>query len=114
MKSKFWVYKEFQSKHFRKKNTNQKSKWIGPQFFEAEISEVEYRKHLRDVLGIKNSEHLEVKISEHKSRNSLAQKTALGYLNREISSGAGIYSRAIRSKRVNDRVLFVNAMLNYA
>lgn len=117
-KSKFWRYKEFQSRHFRKSNKNSKSGWVGPQFFETEINEIEYRKYLRDVLGIKNSEHLEVDFSFSEAKNDDAKRVAINYLNDEIngrqSKIEGIYGRALKSKRIQNRIIFVEAMLNYA
>jgi hypothetical protein len=69
-------------------------------------------------LGIKNSEHLEVDFSSSEVKNEDAKRVAINYLNDEInghqSKIEGIYARAKNSKRIQARIMFLEAALNYA
>ncbi len=73
--SNYWAYTNFTSRKAR----NNKSFWYGgclamPIYFETPINSVQFRAYLRELFGIKESEHIEIYTS-NLAHNRKAKKT---------------------------------------
>ena len=86
MKSNFWSYKTYLSKRQRYQNGAAESGWNGPFFFENPVNNLEVKKWIREHLGIKDTSHIEVKISLSEKKNDIAIKSFQKSLNRELKS----------------------------
>jgi len=90
--SQFWQYRIFTSKRkrneFRFEGKSEKkynkTLWCGPFAFCGKINEIEFRKWIREHLGVK-TEHIECQVSESEFKNKLALNTLAFHLTREIN-----------------------------
>lgn len=89
--SQFWKYRIFTSKRQRNyfraggkvESKFSKTSWCGPFAFCSKINELEFRKWVREHLGVK-TEHIECSISESEPKNKFALKTLAFHLSMEI------------------------------
>lgn len=84
MTSNFWLYKCYSSKRQRYQNGSSDGKFNGPFYFETPVSNLAVKKWIREHLGIKDTSHIEVKISLSEKKNNIAIKSFQKTLNREL------------------------------
>lgn len=87
MKSHYWKYKSYQSRRQKDQNGKADTGTCGPYYFETPISNLEFKKWLRDTLGINDTNHIKAIVSESEFQNNKAFKTWQNQMNSEINPG---------------------------
>ena len=85
MKSNFWLYKCYPSRYQKDKSGIAETGFCGPFYFESPVSNLEVKKWIREHLGIKDTSHIEVKISLSEKRNESAYSTWKKQMNLELA-----------------------------
>lgn len=87
MKSHYWKYRCYSSKRQRYQGGKADTGTCGPYYFETPISNLEFKKWLRDTLGINDTSHIKAMVGESEFQNNKAFKTWQNQMNSEINSG---------------------------
>ena len=85
MKSNYWKFKIYKSRRQKDQNGAAKTGYCGPYFFEQPISNLEFKKWIRGVLGINDTSHIEAEISLSEKRNESAYSTWKKQMNLELA-----------------------------
>lgn len=87
MKSHYWKYRSYTSKRQRYQNGKADTGICGPYYFETPISNLEFKKWLRETLSINDTSHIKAIVSESEFQNNKAFKTWQNQMNSEINPG---------------------------
>lgn len=85
MKSNFWLYKVFNSRRQKEQNGAAEGNFCGPFYFESPVNNLQVKKWIREHLGLRDTSHIEVKISLSDAKNARCLETYRKMLNRELA-----------------------------
>ena len=87
MKSHYWKYKAFNSERQKRQKGVATTGTCGPYYFETPISNLEFKKWLRNTLGINDTSHIDAIVGESEFQNKRAFNTWQNQVNSEINPG---------------------------